>query len=242
MNVLVIMNDLISPAGLVGDAIIEAGGFFDVVAPLTGYSSSRPLGGTPMPQGTSHDALVVLGGPMSANDDANHPWIPGVIDLIRAYGEADRPVLGICLGAQLIARAFGGRVRKAADVEIGFVSIRMTPAGVNDPVLAGLAPEQHLMQWHEDTIDLPDGADLLFTGDFTPTQAFRVGTATYGFQFHPETTPDIARGWVRTWGDRAVAREAGFFERFEDELRRHQAAQARFTRSVTQRWLALAGR
>lgn len=242
MNVLVIMNDLISPAGLVGDAIVEAGAFFDVVAPLTGYSSASPLGGSPVPQGISHDALVVLGGPMSANDEPNHPWIPGVMDLIRSYDAAGRPVLGICLGAQLIARTFGGRVRRAADLEVGFVPIRMTPEAVNDPLLAGLAPEQHLMQWHEDTIDLPPEANLLFTGDFTPIQGFRLGAATYGFQFHPETTADIARSWVRTWGDRMIVREPGFFDRIEGELRRHQAAQARFTRSVTQRWLALAAR
>lgn len=239
MNVLVIQNDMISPAGLVGDAIVAEGGFFEVVAPLNGYSSRSPLGGATVPSDPDHDALVVLGGPMSANDEANHPWIPGVMDLIRAYDGVGKPVLGICLGAQLIARTFGGRVRRASDLEIGFVPIRMTEAGRADPLLAGLDANQRLMQWHEDTIDLPPAAELLFTGDFTPTQAFRVNRATYGFQFHPETTADIARGWVRTWGDRMLAREPDFFERFEGELRRNQAGQAAFIRTVTARWMAL---
>jgi GMP synthase-like glutamine amidotransferase len=242
MDVLVVMNDMISPAGLVGDAIIAEGGFYEVVAPLNGYASRTPVGRHPVPSGADHDALVVLGGPMSANDEAGHPWIPDVIDLLRAYRAADKPVLGICLGAQLIARAFGGRVRRAADLEIGFVPIRYTEAGHGDPVLGGLGPELCLMQWHEDTIDLPPEAELLVTGDFTPTQAFRVGPKVYGFQFHPETTADIARGWVRAWGERMLEREPGFFARFEAELRAHQAGQAAFIRAAVARWMALGRR
>ena len=107
--ILIVLHQEQSSPGRVGYALRQRGYELDIRRP--------PLGDALPETAAEHSGMVVFGGPMSANDEANHPWILGVMDLIRSYGEAGRPVLGICLGAQLIARSFGGQVRRAAEQE-----------------------------------------------------------------------------------------------------------------------------
>ena len=137
------------------------------------------------------DALILLGGSGSAND----PGLETEIALIR-QAVADRvPVLGICLGAQLIAKALGCPVYRNRVPEIGWAPIRFTAEGKTDPLFHSLNEEETVFQWHSDTFRLPDGAALLASSAACENQAFRFGSNIYGFQFHLEATPDIIERW-----------------------------------------------
>jgi GMP synthase (glutamine-hydrolysing) len=138
-------------------------------------------------------ALIFLGGSMSANDDL--PFIHREIDHIRAAIVRGQPVLGICLGAQLIAKAVGARVYRNAILEIGWARIRFATAAQYDPLFAGLPAAQAVFHWHGDTFDLPDGAELLASSAVCRNQAFRLGNRVYGLQFHLEVTPAMIAQW-----------------------------------------------
>ncbi len=148
------------------------------------------LGG---PEAAGCDLLVVLGGPIGAGDEAEYPFLADELRLIADRLAAGRPVLGICLGAQLMARALGARVyANPAGKEIGWAPLALTEAGRASP-LAGLEGVA-VLHWHGDTFDLPAGADLLASTPVTPHQAFACGRVGLGLQFHAEVT---ARGLER---------------------------------------------
>jgi GMP synthase (glutamine-hydrolysing) len=139
-------------------------------------------------------ALVVLGGEMNADEVERFPFLSQERDLLARAIRQDMPVLGICLGAQLLARAAGAEVPKSPVPELGFLPVEGTRAGRNDPVLAPFDGIR-VFQWHEDTFELPVGAELLCTNPNVPNQAFRIGRAAYGIQFHPEVTLEAIRAW-----------------------------------------------
>jgi len=150
-------------------------------------------------------AIVVMGGPMSVYEQERYPWIERELGLLRLAIDSARPVLGVCLGAQLLAAAGGARVY-AGDPpkEIGWGAIKLTAEGRADPLARFLADPNTevpttVFQWHGDTFDLPPGAVQLARSMRVPQQAFRLGRAAYGFQFHFEVTEQIIRGWVALW-------------------------------------------
>lgn len=184
-----IQPDPIVPLARFGDWLTEAGVELRVV---------RLFAGDPVPAQVAEDGLLVLGGTMSSLDDAGHPWLEQVRALIRRAAEADRPTLGICLGGQVMAQAFGGTVEPSADgIEHGVVEIQWRPAAAADALVGGLPGPFRTGEMHHDTITrLPAGAVWLGSTQQTAHQVFRVGTCAWGVQFHPELTGAVYRGWI----------------------------------------------
>lgn len=155
------------------------------------YADMFDRSGTP-PGWESAAALIFMGGPMSANDDL--PFIHEELRLIERAVALGKPVLGICLGAQLIARALGARVYRNPVKEIGWAPVTWRDEARTDPLFRGLSAPEVLFHWHGETFDLPAGAAWLASSGACPHQAFRAATA-YGLQFHLEVTPEMIACW-----------------------------------------------
>jgi len=149
--------------------------------------------GAPLPDASQAAGLIFMGGAMCANDKLD--FLRRELDLIREAAERGQPVFGVCLGAQLIAKALGARVYPSAVKESGWSEIQMTESAGTDPIFSGLASTVPVFQLHEDTFDLPAEAMWLAQSKACAHQAFRVGAAIYGVQFHPEMTPQMCREW-----------------------------------------------
>lgn len=149
------------------------------------------------------DLLVVLGGPMGVYEADRFPFMEAELRLIRERLHAGRPLLGICLGAQLIAHGMGARVYPGETKEIGFAPVRLTPAGASSS-LAEIAPDQPVLHWHGDTFDLPSGATLLASTDEYAQQAFSAGPNVLALQFHLEAGAGIER-WLTGHADELAA-------------------------------------
>jgi GMP synthase-like glutamine amidotransferase len=234
-NLLVVQHCPVTPVGTVGEFAVARGALLDIRNPHLGEAlPASPAG---------FDGLIVLGGPQHAGDDRSHPAFRSIMRLIRQFHREARPVFGICLGAQLLARAFGEHVYPYGGIEVGFLPVRLTEAAAADPLLAGLDAEQTVMQLHEDTFDLPADAVLLMENDECRNQAFRIGETSWGFQFHIEVTRGDARNFPRDcWGsmERHYGELAPLVERAVIAgVERHFDAGLGFTRAVTDRWLDL---
>jgi GMP synthase (glutamine-hydrolysing) len=188
MRVLAVENYPKTTLGLVGEALNEAGAECRLLRTYAG--DTLPVA----PDG--FDALVLLGGAQDALDDHGHPYLKAEADLARRFGEADKAVLGICLGAQLVARAFGAENILGRPIEFGWHEVRTTPAGKDDPVVSVLGEAAPLFHWHVDTFTLPPGAVRLAESDQTAIQAFRLGRAIYGMQFHFEAGTALVASWA----------------------------------------------
>jgi GMP synthase-like glutamine amidotransferase len=182
--------------------------------------------GAPVPDITQAAGLIFMGGPMSANDDL--PWLRQELQLISRAVDRRQPVLGVCLGAQLIAKALGSRVYRNAVKEIGWFDIHLTEAGARDALFAGIGPVETVFHWHGETFDLPPGAEWLAYSEACRNQAFRAGANTYGLQFHLEVTPAMIEDWC--------ARDAN---RGDVDPRRNAARLAALSSIVFGRWCDL---
>jgi GMP synthase (glutamine-hydrolysing) len=184
--VVCVRNQPSAPLGIIEDVIRRA----DIPWRYVDMWSSDK-----MPNVSEVSGLIVLGGEMNADDLDGYPFLRRVRDLTREAIDKEVPVLGVCLGAQILTRALGAEVRPAPRREIGFLPVKATAAGMDDPVLAPFAPEMKVFQFHEDTCELPQGAELLMEGEDVRIQAFRFGKTAYGVQFHFEVTPEIIAAW-----------------------------------------------
>ncbi len=156
-----------------------------------------------------YDGLVVLGGPMGVYEADKHPHLNEEIACIQKALTQDKPVLGICLGSQLLAAALGAKVRPGGVKEIGWYDVNLTEEGIADPVLGKFRPREKIFQWHGDTFDLPPGAVHLASSPLFPQQAFRFGDRTYGLQFHLEVDEPMINRWLRVPGNVAEMEPLG---------------------------------
>lgn len=152
----------------------------------------RMWAGDQLPTADEISGLVVMGGPMGATDTDAHAYLVGEAELILACAQRGLPVLGVCLGCQLVARALGADVRMGPVEEVGLGTVTLTDEGHADPVLGPAGSPAPVFHWHRDTFDLPQGAVRLASSYRYENQAFRVGSHVYGFQFHVELDPALA--------------------------------------------------
>lgn len=148
-------------------------------------------------------ALIVMGGPMNVDETHLYPFLDAELKLIAQALQAKRPVLGICLGSQLIAKALGARVYPNSVREVGWYTVELLPAAQNDRLFSRAPRTLDVLHWHGDTFDLPKGAVHLARSDRCVNQAFRWRDAAWGLQFHLEVTPEMVKDW--TQGEESVS-------------------------------------
>ncbi len=189
----------------------------------------------PLPRPLEHyDALVAFGGGMQADQEDEHPWLLVVLDVLRAALDTGVPTLGVCLGAQVLARVAGGEVGPAASAEWGWNSVELTPEAQHDPLLAGLPARLDVLQWHSYAFGLPPDAVALARSPVS-LQAFRVGPAAWGVQWHPEVTGAT----VMLWGERYPPQPGGVAVDIDlDRLRADVAARMAATNTAGRRLFA----
>ncbi|MHB1066252.1 MAG: type 1 glutamine amidotransferase [Candidatus Nanopelagicales bacterium] len=234
--VLAIQNDPTDPPLLVGEWLEEDG--LRVVVVLACLGEPVP---TSVPDGVH--GLLPLGGAMGAHDDHVAPWLADERALLADAVNTGVPVLGLCLGGQLLAAATGGRVTLGPATEVGVVPVRRTAEGLVDRVMSQARPslgaDIPAAQWHQDNIvELPDGAVLLLTNDECPVQGFRVGDSAYGLQLHPEVDAETFASWADA-ADEALRRSGRDAQEASNEVRTAERDLIAAWRPMTRAWADL---
>jgi GMP synthase-like glutamine amidotransferase len=234
MRALVLQHIACEPPGVYEDVLLERGFVIDRVELDEGER---------LPDWRDFDLIVAMGGPMSVNDEQEHPWLVNEKRLIREAVSAGSGFWGACLGVQLLAASLGARVHAGATPEVGVLPVTLTDEGAADPVLSGLPRELPTLQWHGDTFDLPQGAVRLAGSPAYPNQAFRWGRAAYGVQFHLEVTGNMAREWAQVPAyvdslERTLG--AGSAERLFADFDAAAAAMQDHARAMFERWIDVA--
>jgi GMP synthase-like glutamine amidotransferase len=192
MSVLIIKNTTNEGPGTIKDHLREA--------PLTYFERDLEAGEL-LPDLDDFSHLVIMGGPMAVYEMHRYPFLINEALLIDKAIKANKRVLGVCLGAQMIAHVLGARVYHGKQKEIGWYEVGLTNEGMKDPCLSQLAVDgknaAQVFQWHGDTFDLPKGAVRLASSSQYPNQAFRFSDSVYALQFHIEVTPSIVREWLK---------------------------------------------
>ncbi len=188
MRVLAVIHHAVSGPGVFAGEAVARGHAFEQWEPADG----------PPPRSLSdYNAVMAFGGGMQVDEDERYPWLRTVLDLLREGVEREVPILGVCLGAQMLAHAVGGAVGPAPRAERGWSSVELTGAGRQDPLFAGEPRIFEVFQWHSDAFELPPGAIALAHSPVC-LQAFRAGPRAWGVQWHPEVTAETVLDWART--------------------------------------------
>ena len=163
------------------------------------YRAIDLFSGAKLPEDVSNvAAAIIMGGPMNVYEEDKHPFLKDEDRFIKALMKAQIPCFGVCLGSQLIAKAMGKRVMKASVAEIGWQEVALTPQAAQDAVFSQVsAPKLKVLQWHEDTFELPPGAVLLASGQDVPNQAYVIEERIYGLQFHVEVNRPMLEDWFK---------------------------------------------
>lgn len=233
MRILVVENYPKTTLGLVGEALREAAAECRLLRTHAGDTLPATSDG--------FDALIMLGGAQDALDDASHPYLKPEAELARAFGEADKAVLGICLGAQLVARGYGAENILGRPIEFGWREVRTTDEGRGDAVLSAIGGAAPLFHWHVDTFTLPPSATRLAESDMTAIQAFRIGRAVYGIQFHFEAGTELVESWTRDFAHEIEPIDPGWPDRHAAEAARHGPLADAAGLALARAWTALAG-
>ncbi|MHB1126474.1 MAG: type 1 glutamine amidotransferase [Bacillota bacterium] len=193
MRALVIQNVELEGAGLLERMFDELGLIMDIRKMWMSDSLPASL--------EDYAVLIILGGPMGADDEAEYPYLACLKELIQTAADRSVTTIGICLGGQLIARALGAEVKKNPVREIGWYPVTLTEEGRHSPVFAGFPDEFMVFQWHGDTFDIPHGAAHLVVSELCGNQAFTCGEHILAFQFHLEVNPEIIATWAAAYDD-----------------------------------------
>jgi GMP synthase-like glutamine amidotransferase len=167
-------------------------------------------------------AVISLGGPMNVYETDKYPFLKTEEDFLKSAIEKEIPILGICLGAQLLAKVCGSSVKKAKHKEIGWYKISLTDYGKNDKLFSGLADEIIVFQWHEDTFEIPKNALHLAKSKNCSNQAFRYGKNSYGIQFHIEVTSEMIENWFLEYKEKNldIKKILSQTQKLKDELQK----------------------
>nr|WP_295465893.1 type 1 glutamine amidotransferase [Mesorhizobium sp.] len=234
MKVLVVENFDNTGLGQIATALDEAGAEITVVRAHRGDElPSAPDG---------HDAIIVLGGGQNAVADDEYPYLPALAELMRAFADSGRSTLGICLGSQILARAYGAENLIGAAPEFGWREVALTPEGGEDPVLSAVPQTFPIFQWHDDTFTLPRGATRLAGNDAAHNQAFRVGRAGYGIQFHFEADRKLVGEWHQAFPEAIAAKRDGWMDIYPAEAETHGPAADAAGLAIARAWIATIGR
>jgi len=187
LSVLVFQHDPHDGPGYLGEALLERGARLTII---------RLDEDEAVPDPSAYDMLLVMGGAMNVYQEDKYPWLLQETHAISRVVAAGKPVLGVCLGGQLLAKALGAKVHLGAATEIGLTQITLTEAGESDPLFEGLS-QVEAVEWHDDTFDIPSGAIVLARSEGCAHQAFRFGQWVYGLQFHPEVSPMMLAEWIK---------------------------------------------
>ncbi len=230
MRVLVLQHIACEPPGVYEDVLRERGASIERVELDEGEA---------LPDWRDSDAIVAMGGPMSATDDHALPWLTAEKRLISDAVRSGTPYWGVCLGVQLLAASLGARVYAGSEPEVGLLPVEITAGGRADPVFADAPDELVTLQWHGDTFDLPDGAVRLAGSPAYPNQAFRFDAA-YGVQFHLEVSAAMAREWAEVPAYTASLERTlgpGSAVDFVRQVEERSAEMLAHGRSLFERWL-----
>lgn len=228
--VLVIQHVACETPGLIAEVLKSCGLELRFARPFKGERIPRRIG--------DYAGLLVMGGPIGVYEENDHPYLRQEIRLLQDALSERRPILGICLGSQLLAAALDAPVMRGKQKEIGWHPVTLGRAAANDPLWRGLPESFVAYHWHGDVFELPRGATPLAWSKLTDCQAFRYGESAYGFLFHLEVTEQIIHRMTRTF--RRELREAGLNERqVLDGVAEHLPGLHTLGRAVFERWAAL---
>lgn len=196
MNIAALLHVSFEKLGLIEDWILAKG---HSLTEYHLYNDPR------LPLIAEFDMLIIMGGPMSVNNEREYPWLAAEKELIRRCKETEKPVLGICLGAQLIASALGNRVFQGKHTEIGWFPVEFNQAEEVIKLFPGLPVTATVFHWHGDTFDLPEGAVLLSSSSITPVQAYIANRKLLALQFHLEVKPENISLMINYAGEELVS-------------------------------------
>ena len=228
-KILVLQHHPAENLGAIADALEGAALAWQYVRVFDGHplpKDVRGLGG-----------MIVMGGPQTVYQLDRYPYLRDEIALIESALKADLPILGVCLGSQMLATALGAEVRRGAQREIGWFPVRLTDAARDDRLLRGVPMEFVAAHWHSDVFDLPRDAIALASSERTPVQAYRYGAKAYGFLFHAEMTREILTALVSEFGE-GLKRVAIDGDAIVVEAEQHLPALGRIGDTIFGRWAA----
>jgi GMP synthase-like glutamine amidotransferase len=230
MKVLVVENYDNTGLGQMATALDEAGAEIKLVRAHRGDALPTAPDG--------HDAIIVLGGGQNAVADDEYSYLPALAGLMRAFADSGRSTLGICLGSEILARAYGAENLIGAAPEFGWQQVALTPEGRDDPVLSAVPESFPIFQWHDDTFTLPRGATRLAGNDAAHNQAFRIGRAGYGIQFHFEADRKLIGQWHEAFPETIAAKRAGWMDIYPAEAEAHGPAADAAGLAIARAWIA----